>query len=511
MKINQKNTAIFFGIFFVLAGTVMLYTIPSAFAGVPPPPTGTFTEWDAIALSQPVRDHNPHITELDETGATGFPIDMPFYTIDNRVIGPPCALGHLNSATDTLCSWGFGFGFPVGLAIDPVVGRAWVTVTGSMEPDGSPVVSPGNSHVAFMHAGAGQTGIAANADPWTHFPNTGGGLGLELDFSGNAYYAETLGTFGCAGFASEPDKITRVTPAGSYKRWCLPNTGGLQAVEPRYPEFDNTGENVYFTTAASRNLCRINTTTNLLTCWAYPVAAGASFNALDAFGIFIQNDNAIWYTDHTGDNVGRLDPATNTYTNCIKAGTLNGPQFIVISSNNQAFISNEDSDDIAILDIDAIPADADCNDTVVAPSSTELTTEESSATPITFNRDRICRVQPPTVTPVEGTDPSSINFFPLPMANANPIGITDVVETTVGSTQTTGIYGDEFGNFNVLSKIYLFESSIIIPPTPIFIGGEIIPTDTTALLLVGTQMTAAWLIPVIVAAIGIGIVIARKL
>jgi len=42
------------------------------------------------------------------------------------------------------------------------------------------------------------------------------------------------------------------------------------------------------------------------------------------------------------------------------------------------------------------------------------------------------------------------------------------------------------------------------------IGGESIPIDTTMVLLAGSQMTAAWMIPVIVAGIGIGIVIARK-
>jgi len=43
------------------------------------------------------------------------------------------------------------------------------------------------------------------------------------------------------------------------------------------------------------------------------------------------------------------------------------------------------------------------------------------------------------------------------------------------------------------------------------VGGTMIPLDTTALLLAGAQMNAAWMIPVIVLAIGIGIVIARKL
>jgi len=42
------------------------------------------------------------------------------------------------------------------------------------------------------------------------------------------------------------------------------------------------------------------------------------------------------------------------------------------------------------------------------------------------------------------------------------------------------------------------------------VGGELVSLDTTTLLLVGTQITAAWLIPVIVSAIGIGIIIARK-
>jgi len=44
----------------------------------------------------------------------------------------------------------------------------------------------------------------------------------------------------------------------------------------------------------------------------------------------------------------------------------------------------------------------------------------------------------------------------------------------------------------------------------IAVGGEMIPLDTTMVLVSGAQYTAAWMIPVIVSAIGIGIVIARK-
>jgi len=42
------------------------------------------------------------------------------------------------------------------------------------------------------------------------------------------------------------------------------------------------------------------------------------------------------------------------------------------------------------------------------------------------------------------------------------------------------------------------------------VGGELIPLDSTMILAAGAQYTAAWMIPVLVSAIGIGIVIARK-
>jgi len=42
------------------------------------------------------------------------------------------------------------------------------------------------------------------------------------------------------------------------------------------------------------------------------------------------------------------------------------------------------------------------------------------------------------------------------------------------------------------------------------VGGDIIPLDTTMILVSGAQYTAAWMIPVIVSGIGIAIVIARK-
>ena len=56
----------------------------------------------------------------------------------------------------------------------------------------------------------------------------------------------------------------------------------------------------------------------------------------------------------------------------------------------------------------------------------------------------------------------------------------------------------------------LFDLIQTCRPTFCAVGGTFEGVDTTSLLLTGAQMNAAWMIPVIVSAIGIGIVIARK-
>ena len=67
-----------------------------------------------------------------------------------------------------------------------------------------------------------------------------------------------------------------------------------------------------------------------------------------------------------------------------------------------------------------------------------------------------------------------------------------------------GIVGDDVNEY---SLPIAFDVSSVPDQA---VGGSIIPIDTTSLLLAGTQMTASWMIPAIIAAIGIGIVIARK-
>ena len=421
----------------ILAITVTSVLISSS---VEAQTTGKFTEWNGIATTQadgspsPVRDFNPHITDLDKTGNTGFTSNTPWYTIDNRSPGPPCALGHLEPSTNTLISWGIGFGVPVGIDVDDASGRIWWTVRGS-------ITGVSGAHVAFKFPGA-----AVNT--FRHFPSTGNAAGITLDAAGNAYFAEL----------DFPDGIVRVTPSGSIKRWPLPSPSNQ---EPRYLGFDSSGDNLYFTTANSRTINRLNITTNVLTTWAYPTTASSSFSILDAYGLFVQNDEAIWYADTRGNKVARLNPSTNVITEFTKAG-MNQPAFIVLSPDRvllQAFISERFGNTIDALDIGA----GGGVDNIITPTTTTLSPSELIVTPVDFDRTPLSRVITPVVTNVTGVDPPGIIRFSVPTAASQPIGITDVVETAISPTATTaGIFGDSF-SFPV-SKIFLFESLVIIPP-----------------------------------------------
>jgi len=441
MKLTMKHLT--FAIATVLTiGTLSAFGNMQSVSAV----TGDFTEWDAIAFGHPVRDFNPHATVLDLTGATGFPVNMPWYTIDNRSPGPPCALGHLDSATDTLCSWGFGSGIPIGVAVDDTGGSndgaVWATVRGSMSGVGG--------HVAFLNAGAGTSG--SGLDTWTHMLGTDSAAGITLDSVGNAYYAE-IGGFGTA----TADSIAKVTPTGTLTRWSLPAND-----EPRFLAFDSTGDNLYFTAACSRDINRLNIKTNDLTRWSYPTAAACSTNILDAFGIFLEDDNAIWYADTLGNKVARLSAGPDTIlgtaddviTEFSKA--MNSPQFIVVSSANQAFITERFGNTVDILDVSA----GGGVDTTVKPTTSKITLTVTTPGTQDVDRKRECRVQPPTTTTVTGVDPPNIVKFPYPTILSQPIGITDVVQTDLGAGVTKfGIFGDAFARH----KIFLFESEIIIP------------------------------------------------
>jgi len=88
-------------------------------------------------------------------------------------------------------------------------------------------------------------------------------------------------------------------------------------------------------------------------------------------------------------------------------------------------------------------------------------------------------------------------------------GLDDTVDSDPDvNTGKTGIITVESGQSDTTVDAGMIQ--IDGEPSPQPVGGSLIPIDTTMLLLAGTQMTASWMIPVIVAGIGFAIVIARK-
>ncbi len=59
-------------------------------------------------------------------------------------------------------------------------------------------------------------------------------------------------------------------------------------------------------------------------------------------------------------------------------------------------------------------------------------------------------------------------------------------------------------------RIQLEDCRALLQTSCVAVGGDMIQIQTTSVLAAGAQYTAAWMIPVIVSGIGIGIVIARK-
>jgi len=118
-------------------------------------------------------------------------------------------------------------------------------------------------------------------------------------------------------------------------------------------------------------------------------------------------------------------------------------------------------------------------------------------------------------------DLRGLAYGTTPARNIDPTGHTLVgvmggatntwVEFTVGSGGVLGV-GDPYGfnQFLGLNNHKALLNYILGNHCPQAVGGELIPLDATMVLLAGTQTIAAWMIPVIVSAIGIGIVIARK-
>ena len=120
----------------------------------------------------------------------------------------------------------------------------------------------------------------------------------------------------------------------------------------------------------------------------------------------------------------------------------------------------------------------------------------------------------PTHTQFRISDPENLLEFSSP-AETKPLGCIPAIVLQTPNTSLprtiTFVDCEPDGDATTWELTNTGVTCISGSCLPQAVGGELIALDSTMVLVAGAQYTAAWMIPVIVSAIGIGIVIARKI
>ncbi len=142
------------------------------------------------------------------------------------------------------------------------------------------------------------------------------------------------------------------------------------------------------------------------------------------------------------------------------------------------------------------------------------------AASVTLNEDAVMTVGSDSTISINTDDSSTlenqgtINIEENGIINVGSIASSQTLLINGGTINGPGIinlFGIDIDILNngvitaIINKI--FSSG---PESPTVVGGEIIPIESTAVLLTAAYMTTSWLVPVVVASIGIGIVLARR-
>ena len=138
------------------------------------------------------------------------------------------------------------------------------------------------------------------------------------------------------------------------------------------------------------------------------------------------------------------------------------------------------------------------------------------AATVTINEDATMTVGSDSTVTINTDDSNAL-------ANQGTINIEENGIINVGSESSSLTMLSNDGTINGPGQINLFGVVIDVENTgdisaiinKIFsnvleVGGELIPIESTAVLLTAAYMTTSWLVPVVVASIGIGIVLARR-
>lgn len=164
---------------------------------------------------------------------------------------------------------------------------------------------------AVLTAALGTTPAMADqaSSPWTDYP-------LPTPVSGPC--ATTVTPSGTDWFVEwTTSRIGRITPDGKLSEFSVPRTGPRATLPNMLPTdipcaITQGGDgNLYFTNGVANQLGAVNPSTGQITLYTAPDSIG---NLVPFNDIAAGNDDAIWFTETTGNAIGRFDLRTHTFS-----------------------------------------------------------------------------------------------------------------------------------------------------------------------------------------------------
>ena len=372
-------------------------------------PHATIKIWSPTATSPSFGD-DPTMTVADPYGLTGHVVSGS-YTLtvvtvyeNTNCPGGPCGVAHWNPATGLAKCRGYSSGAMTGVDVS-------VADSTAKTGPGGTTYGPGDTWLfksSFRAAGSVPSSCGGACPLSVHFPSSDTIRSWEAgDISSGAVDQATGEIWYTAsdsgGVVGVFDPATNVT-----KRWTV---GG----RPRDIEIDSSGK-ALATVGCTNQIVRVDPATNTVTEWAVPgggLQCGFEPFSQNPDGVDLDSEGRLWFAEALGDEVGRLNPATNEICEYKKVqpstgiNTIDEPQNVGTSGSGdllQTFFSEAAGNAVGIVTQVEAAGTSQESCTTVTPSVTTVTPAVFTLTPLTRTLTPSVKTITPSTFDVEGLD-----------------------------------------------------------------------------------------------------------
>jgi streptogramin lyase len=244
--------------------------------------------------------------------------------------------------------------------------------------------------------------------------------------------------FGDLGTATRQGRLFELDPTtNTVRRWTIGN-------RPYNLVLDPLGD-VWATAVAGHGhpdqILRLNPTTGALTRWSVPGAGNFAPGVGPTLGtpnfITLDAEANVWFTETGSDEVGRLNPVLNVFTEYTKPGVTNpaGMATTGVGPTTQVFFNEAITGAGAGRTSVLTPLFGSPLITPVTPIPDTPPTRTFPVVTHSATRVPVTATITPTDTPSTSTNGSGIDRFPIPATSNDPTGMSRVAfpETVFGS------------------------------------------------------------------------------